>query len=249
MAELVELSATEHGKLKVSPNNAGLLAKQLQIININASEVAQAATDLPVFMTKSETTGGWGMCVLTSLEQGKAPLVKDDQWQSMFMPSQLSTYPVLPMRKANSEQYTLGIEPESLALSSETGEALFNDDGSETIYLENLRRQIDGDIKAGYQTHLLTQEADKLGLMKRVDLVLLYKDGTKQNLKGLYTFDEEKLQSLASEQLHQLHSKGFLLAIHAVLISTLQLNRLIRLHNEMTDGDKIINVKIALDQP
>lgn len=245
MSKLVELTPNAHQKLKVSNNAAALVAKQMQIINITAAEVASAATDLPVFFTRNAQSGGWGMCVLASLEQGAAPLVANDRWLGLYTPNFLKSYPIFPIQNPENNSYSLGIDPENPALLQNEGEALFEADGKETLFLDNVRRTIDADIKAGYQTWLMTQELEKLGLFKSIDLVLQYADGSQQKLHGLFTINEEKLQTIDKENLVVMHQKGYLLVLHAALMSIYQLNRLIRLHSEHPGKDKIVNVKIS----
>lgn len=245
MNTLVELNPTDHKQLKVAANSVAQLASQMQIINITAQEIPQATTEFPVFFTRNSQTGDWGSSILASLLQGVSPMVTEGQWQGLYTPNFLRTYPVFPMRQEDSNTYTLGIDPENDMLTEQSGEALYTEEGKETPYLDSLRRTVDADIKSGYQTFLMTKELDELDLFKSIDLVLQFKDGTRQNLHGLFTINEENFQNLPADKLAEFQQKGYLVIIHAVLLSTYQLNRLIRMHGKIDSKDNVVSVNIT----
>lgn len=250
MTSLVELNPTDHKNLKVVANVAGKLASQMQIVNITAQEIPQACSEFPVFFTRNSQTGDWGASVLISLLQNTSPMLEGEQWQGLYTPNFLRTYPLYPMRREDSNTYSLGIDPASPHLSDTEGEPLYTEDGKDSAFLDGVRRMIDSDIKSGYQTYLMTKELAEQGLFKAVDLVLQFKDGTRQNLHGLFTINEENFQKLSAEKLQEYHQKGYLVVMHAVLTSMYQLNRLVRLHEHLItsdtdDKDQVISVKVA----
>ena len=54
------------------------------------------------------------------------------------------------------------------------------------------------------------------------------------------------MKTLSAEQLHELESKGYLLTVHAVLISLFQINLLVRRHNEDEGKKSVIQVKLEV---
>lgn len=246
MTQLTQLNPEQHKNLNVAPDSVAILAKQMQIVHVNAEEVSKAATELPVFFTRSEQTGGWGMSVLTCLVNEHNGLVQNGRWQAGYTPTYLTTYPIFPMRIEGSEQHGFGINIEDPTLSESEGNALYNEDGSETAYLQNAKRQIESDIKGSMQTHQMTQVLRQLELFKAVTLTLHFSDGSKQNLQGLHTIDEDKLKSLDAATLKQLSDKGYLMVTHACLMSLFKINLLVRSHNQIAPEQMIDKVNIAL---
>lgn len=246
MSELIELSAQQHKTIKVAKNHVALVASKQQIVNLTAQEIPQTACDLPIFFTRSATTGQWGAAALMSLRNGTNPMVIQDQWQGLYTPISLQTCPIFPMRHDDSNSYTLGIDPESDLLQTKNGIALFDEDGKETEFLSQVRHLIDADLKAGYQTYLMTKELEDLGLLKSIDLVLTFGDNSKQNLHGLHTVDEEKLLALPSEKAVEFHKKGYITVLNAMLFSLFQLNRLVRFDIQTSsDQERVVSVKIT----
>lgn len=245
MTTLVELNPKDHMQLKVASNSVALLASQMQIVNITAQEIPQASTEFPVFFTRNTQTGDWGASVLISFMEGFAPFVRDEQWRAIYTPNFLRTFPIFPMRSDTSDTYSLGIDPTNQMFNTESGEALYTEEGKETHYLDLVRRTIDADIKSGYQTYLMAKEFAELNLFKSIDIALQFQDGSTQNLHGLYTVDEDELLKLTQEQIHEFHQKGYFVIIHAVLISVYQINRLVRLHEGLESKDRIVSVKMV----
>ena len=66
-------------------------------------------------------------------------------------------------------------------------------------------------------------------------------------LKGMHTIDETKLQQLSNDDLAALNKQGYLMPIHAMLMSIIQLNSLIQKHNNIESNKTISQVKLALE--
>jgi hypothetical protein len=146
----------------------------------------------------------------------------------------------------DSESHTIGIFEQSSAFSEKTGEDLFDDKGKASLYLSGIKTLLEADITNDIQTYQFGKKLEQLGMLKSIDLLVHYQDGAVQTLSGLYTIDEDKLQALSAEQSHELNQQGYLVQIHAMLISIYQLNLLIRKHNEFKDAKKVVQLKIEI---
>lgn len=85
-----------------------------------------------------------------------------------------------------------------------------------------------------------------MGLFKPIDMNIRFLSGEIQKLKGLHTIDEDKFQSLSLEDLDKLRKEGYLMPIHAMLVSIMQVNKLINLSNEVVDRAQIVEVKMEV---
>jgi hypothetical protein len=70
-----------------------------------------------------------------------------------------------------------------------------------------------------------------LELIESLTLGVELKDGSKESLKGLYTINEDKLQSLNASALDALHRKGHLRDVYMMLASLPNVSRLIERKN------------------
>ena len=245
MAKLQELTPDDHGNLKVALNSAIKVAKNQHLINLKVSEVGQAVTNFPVFFTKFTDDADWSVSAITSFDINANLFVKDEQWQGSYLPTGMQTYPFFLMKSPRKEgEITMGIDINNDAFSTETGEALFEDDGKASVYLSRLTAQLQSDMNNEVHTRKFTKKLDDLELIKAMDLQIHYADGAVNTLKGLNTIDEQKLQGLDIEQLEELRTAGYLAPTYAMLISVYQLTNMIKLHNDHDRPKKVVQVKL-----
>jgi hypothetical protein len=247
MSELVELSPTKHEGLKVKVNCNIALAEKQQIIRLRAVETGRAAANFPVFFTRGSQDGTLVLSALTSFENGQNMFVKDGHWQATYQPSAMQTYPFFLMQSpADEKSYTIGIDEENQAFSKDEGELLFDDKGKASLQLSRAKALLEADIQNDINTYQFAKKLEELALLKSIDLVVQYQDGASQTITGLITIDEDKLNALSAEQLHAVNQQGYLVQMHALLISIYQLNLLIQKQNSRSDLPKVAQLKIEV---
>ena len=248
MTELVELSNSEHGKLKVTDNAAITFIKQQHILTIRVKEITQAISSFPVFLVKNLHTGLWYISALSSFEMGQNLFVRDKKWDAVFTPTSMQTFPFFLMNLAGENQgYTIGIAPNEQAFSASQGQSIFEPTGKPSFLLSRVKTLLEADIKNDIQSYQFAEKLESMDLIKRINLVVQYGDGTVQTLKGMNTIDETKLQQLSNDDLGALNKLGYLMPIHAMLMSIIQLNSLIQKHNNVEGNKTISQVKLALE--
>jgi hypothetical protein len=248
MTELVELSNSEHGKLKVTDNAAITFIKQQHILTIRVKEITQAISSFPVFLVKNPHTGLWNISALSSFEMGQNLFVRDEKWGAVFTPTSMQTFPFFLMNLAGENQgYTIGIAPNEQDFSASQGQSIFEPNGKPSLLLSRVKTLLEADIKNDIQSYQFAEKLESMGLIKRINLVVQYGDGTVQTLKGMNTIDENKLQQLSNDDLGALNKLGYLMPIHAMLMSIIQLNSLIQKHNNVEGNKTISQVKLALE--
>ncbi|TWX72452.1 SapC family protein [Colwellia sp. C1TZA3] len=248
MTELVELSNSEHGTLKVTDNAAVVFVKQQHILTIRVKEITQAISSFPVFLVKNPHTGLWNIAALSSFEMGQNLFVRDDKWHAIFTPTSMQTFPFFLMNLAGENQgYTMGIAPNDLAFSTIEGQSIFESTGKPSLLLSRVKTLLEADIKNDIQSYQFAEKLEAMQLIKRINLVVQYADGTVKTLKGMNSIDEAKLQQLTNDELAGLNKLGYLMPIHAMLMSIIQLNNLIQKHNNVESNKTISQVKLALE--
>jgi hypothetical protein len=76
--------------------------------------------------------------------------------------------------------------------------------------------------------------------------VIQYEDSSSMKIKGIYTINQSALRLLSDVLVIDLNKKDYLTAIHAMLASLGQVNRLIKLHNG-SEEQKIAGVQMRID--
>ncbi|MEM9056229.1 MAG: SapC family protein [Pseudomonadota bacterium] len=247
MATLTELNPAEHGNLKRRDDCAGRFASTQHVLLIQAAEAARAVTSFPVFVSRSASTGRWHLFAITGLQVGKSLFVEDGDWGATFEPSCLQTYPFFLMQSDSApEGFAVGFDAASGALSEDSGTALYSDQGKPSPLLTRVTNQLKADAQGDLQTRAFADCLDELGLFKSIKVNVHYASGAVQSITDLHTIDEDRLQSLDQTQLADLAGRGYLLLVHAMLLSVFQLNALIRRHNQHTDRPAVNQIKLEV---
>jgi hypothetical protein len=142
--------------------------------------------------------------------------------------------------------YTIGILEEQGDFSKTTGEAIFEKDGKLSAGANRRIQMLETDVQKDIQTAKFSQVLEEMGLFKSLDMNVRFVSGDSSKIRGLHTIDEERFQALSIEQLDSLRSQGYLMPIHAMLVSILQVNKLISLHNEISQNPQIVEVKMEV---
>lgn len=256
--QITELNPATMQSLLVPAAAAGHYAARQHLLNLRAHEIGRVLCDLPVFFSRA-SNGQYLISALCSFVPGKNLWVQQAQWQALYQPMCLQTYPLFLLGGPDAATSRLGIDLTAMktaAIAADTatapnptlGEALFDSKGQPTLYLSRQRALLEADVEQDFLTYQFCRTLEQWQLLKAVDLVLQMQDGSLQTIQGLATVDEDKLQSLSAEQLAQLQQQGYLALLHGILMSIYQLNGLIRRHNQRSELPAVKTVRLELSR-
>ena len=247
MAELIELTSKAHRDLKVVEESVFDVAARQHVINIRANEIAHAVTGFPIFFARDPNTGAFTVSIMTSFESSTNLFIRSGSWDATFSPSAMTTYPLFLMNSETSEQgYAVGFDDQNPAFSKVSGRRLFEENGKPSLYLDEMTKALQAGAEADVQTRYFVEKLEELELFKAIDVLVSYADGKVQKIQGLNTVDEERLQAFPDDRIVELHKSGYMVPLHAMLISTFQLNALIRRQNDDPDQQPVTGVKLQV---
>lgn len=242
----VPLVAADHGALKLRSSAQVDFAKTQHVILIRAAEIAMAAASMPVFLNRHGASGAWLFSAMTSFVPGQNWFVRDERWDATYWPSFLATYPFFMVPAAtDSAELAIGIIPGSPAFSAEEGVALFDDSGKPSLEVTQLEKVLRDDLEKDAQSRAFAEVLLQHKLNRPVDVVVTRASGETHTIRGLHAIDEEALRALSNDVLLDLNSRGYLLAIHALLISMSQVNTLVR-RSAMFESDPVARVRLEV---
>lgn len=249
MATLVELSSHAHQNLKVIPSAVIQHMSQQHVLQVSAVEIAHAATCFPVFITRNNVNGAWTFSAMTSFNVNQNLFVKDGQWQPVYQPSSLRTYPLFLMQSPqDNSQYCVGFDPESTAFSETEGKPLFVEAGQASEHLAMVSKLLETDLQNMQQSAQFAHTLENLNLLKPIDINVHFTDSQFNTIKGLHTIDEDAFRILPADELAKLNDAGYLMPIHAMLMSIFQLNVLINKNNALPQNKMVSTVKMEVSK-
>lgn len=249
MATLTELTSAQHKDLQIMPSAVMQQISKQHMLNVHATEVANAATCFPVFISRNTTNGRLSISALTNVVAGHNLFVSNGQWDPVFQPNGLQTLPLYLMQKPDDpNQFTVGFDSSSDCFGTSGGEPLFNDEGKATNVLMEKSKLLENELTLVRQTHAFLRVLEQHNLLKSVDLQVQYDNDRVNIIQGLYTINEDQLQTMNTEQFDELRKAGYLMPIHALLMSLYQVNVLVNRFNAQSLTEKITAVKIEVSK-
>lgn len=216
-----------HRDVRVIPGPDIISSRRLNHAQIGLSETGIAASDYPLLFMKDIESGRFRLVALFGLKTDTSFFVVDDQWQATYLPLALLSAPFY----LGGPERSLCIDESSDLVTTDTGAALFSDDGSETgellrvrAMLEYLREDIDA-------ATFFTSKLVDLGLIQPLSVTLEFDRKDDELVDGLYSISPHKLLSLADSAILDLHRQNFLDKIHIIINSLSQINRIQQLSN------------------
>lgn len=245
MTNIVAINKEQHKNLKVtSGRDFEHVAKQ-HIVPISAREFASASTSYPVVFIKDNTGDSYRAVCMFGLEDGENLFFSEGKINAVHIPSSIAQIPfALGLDPEKENTLTACVDTDSKYISETEGVALFNEDGSESELLTNVRNSL-GRL---YESEVGTEQFIKLlkehDLIHELEFQIAHSDESRRRVNGIFTINEEKLQKLSDETVLDFHKRGLYIPIYAMLASLGQVNRLIQLRNEVNDV-KIAGINIA----
>lgn len=227
----VLLNNEQHRDLRVDPSYRPEYGDAVMWSQTFASEFLSVQAHYPILFQKDPASGRFLALALFGVEQGENLFLNDGRWDAGYIPLMMQRVPFsigrYPQEGESEAQRMLHIDIEHPKVNSEQGQRLFESNGSKTLYLE----RVSGMLEAIH--HWVEQDAAFIGalvehdLLETVTMDITLADGTKGQLLGFHTINEDKVNALPSEQVASLHQQGFLQPIYMVLASMPNMRKLV----------------------
>lgn len=238
MANLVTVDNTNHRQLKIEASKAELHGKNLNLIPVVMTEFVNLAVQYPLVITKNGDTGQFVFSAMLGFEAQENLFWKNDQWQGLYVPLQIRRQPFFianpdeGSEQAQNGDYIVCFDKNSPAVNTESGIAIFDEQGAETPYFQQVKSILAVLLAGETENKKLLELLQQMDLLQPMKLDITFENKTSTTLNGLYTVDQDKLAKLGNEQILSLHKADVLSAIYTLIASLGQIHALIALKNE-----------------
>jgi len=226
---IVPINNQHHAHLKIKPGISLDHVKDEHVIPVTVHEFVHLSADFPVAFAKNPETGQFHAVGMMGFKAGENYQVQNGEWAGQLPPGIVSTYPfsLVPNPHDENQMYVTG-DMDSDLFDVDEGEALFNEDGTETEAFVTRKNNVTNYYEHSQMTHIFCAMIASMDLFESRNLSIDL-NGEKAGIEGIYMISEEKLNALPDEKFLDLKQRGFLPAIFAHIASINQVRRLAKL--------------------
>ncbi|WP_163932500.1 SapC family protein [Paraferrimonas sp. SM1919] len=227
MSSLALLDKNKHADVHLNPITDFKHVEFQHMAPVVVHEFPNAAAEFPIVFIKHENTGEYQPVVMLGLKSKQNLYAGKSQWPGIYVPAAITHYPLALVPSQEDENKLLvAIVEDSDLVSKESGQRLFNEDGTESEALAKRKEALVTQFEYTQITRAFCKTLAELDLFKAQDFTL-ETNGEKRNITGINMIDEKKLNELSDEQFADLRKRGFLGPIFTQLGSMHQMHRLI----------------------
>lgn len=236
--KIVPVSKERHALTKIKDVSSFEFASNFHIAYVTLQEFTRAASIFPIVFLEDKDKDEFRPVVMLGLNAGSNLFVDGNgKWMASYVPAIIRRYPFALAPSNDDGQYVVCIDEESSLVSNTEGSPLFDDKGEPTQVIENVKR---------YLSELQQMDAFTMGFCKFLaehnmftPLNMRVRDNDQvKNITGCYVINEERLNNLSDERFVDIKNKRYLPAIYAHLISLAQMERLVKLQDEINVAAK-----------
>ena len=232
MAKLVALNNQLHKSLRIDPARGEEQGADLHMVPVVVGEFLKLVVNYPILFSKNAETGQFVCVALMGLEEGENLFWQAGQYDSIYLPLNIVRHPFFVGQDEQSgDDYVMCIDVESDAVAPSHAEALFDDQGQATAYLQNAQGILAELIQGEHLTLEYIKALMEHQLLTPLKLDITYADGATSQVNGLYGIDEARLAELTPDTLAQFQQNGYLQGIYTQLASMGQIYALIERKN------------------
>lgn len=223
MPNIAILNNQAHRTLRVQASAAARYGDNQRFVPVIVGEFAHLAVHYPILLTKDQDTGAFFIGAMLGFDEGEN-LFLDGRGMESYRPLNLQRGPFFT---AGSE---VAIDLDSPRID-EGGRALFTETGEPSQYLQSIMALF-RDLVPGLEvTKTFVQTLVSLKLIEPIDIDLAFDDGSRRNLTGLYTINQNALRALPDASVIDLFRRDYLQAIYLMIASLKQVPVLARRKN------------------
>ncbi len=225
LAQPVALNYEQHKNVKITGQFSAESMEGRHVVPLMLQEFTAAAPHYPIFFLQINEKQYSAVGVF-GLKEGQNLLLKDGKFEGTYLPAAIRCYP-FTLAQASEEQLILCINEQADNVSSSEGQALFNDDGSQTEFFQGINNFFRDYIDANTANKNVLDQIVEMGLLRADGLQYRDAAGNESRVNGFFVIDQEKFNALSDEQFLTLRKFGVLPAIYAHFASLERIGNLI----------------------
>jgi hypothetical protein len=238
MPQYMLLNNVAHKNMRVITRYSAEFGDNVATAMIVPTEFAHAQREYPIFFRKDPASGEFMAVVLLGLQKDENLFLDEKGWNADYVPGVIARGPFFigfqrrDVGGKAENTAVIHVDLEHPRISTVEGEALFQPDGRNTRYLDQIADLLNGVNRGLEVTKPLFAALSAADLIEPVQLEIKVNSEEQYNLTGLHTISREKLAKLDADTLFRLHRAGYLQAAFLISASVNNVQRLVDLKNQ-----------------
>lgn len=236
MSNYEMLNNIEHADIRINLDRTPDLGDDVMFCMTYPFEFQLVISHYPILIYRDKDNNTTFPVALFGFEEGENLFLNNDGWNARYIPIMIQRQPFsigFQAIEGNEEkQQVITFNPSHPRVNFVKGEALFNDIGAYTPYLEQVIKMLES-IDVGHQQNtLLVNALEKHDLMEETTIAITLQDGSNFELVGFSTISDSKFRTLSADALKELNEENLLLPITMIIASMSNLGNLVDTRNE-----------------
>jgi hypothetical protein len=229
MTKYVALDPSAHRELKINTDALQAQGANERIVPVVISEFPKLVIEYPIVFTKHEETGRFVCVAVLGFEPKENLFWQNGVWTGIYTPLNVLRQPFFI--GYDEGRSVICIDEQAACVTREQGSEMFDAQGGETAYLKDVKRMLSDLLAAERATKTFTETLVALDLLIPMPIEVTFGNGDKRSVKGFYTIDEKKLNSLESDKLVSLQKAKYLSPLYMIISSMGHFYSLINMKN------------------
>jgi len=234
MAQHELVNNIDHKDIKIDTKRCKEFGDNLWFSFTFPDEFRAVQAYYPIFFNKDANTGQFTPVALFGFQNDENLFLDNEGWQAGYIPISVSRMPFTIGRQIEDgkENRVLTLDVNHPRVNKTQGQSLFLEYGGNSDYLDSIAEMMEALHQGVEKNADFIKCLTELELLEPFTLDVQLNDGSKHQMIGFYTINEEKLEKLSEEQLSGLWHSGYLKAIHFIMASQGNIGQLIRMKNK-----------------
>ncbi len=201
--KVVPVSSQRHRDLCIQRLDFGFASK-VNSVPLTAVEIPLAAREYTIVFAGTEDAIAPAV-VLGVADSQNLYLDENNAWKADYIPAFVRRYPFVFAQSQDATQFTLCIDEDWSGCNREgKGQRLFDDEGNQTPYLQNMLKFLSDYQTQFVRTQVYCKKLKELNLLEPMQAQIGLPGGEKRSLGGFLGVNRARIKTLAAEKLAEL---------------------------------------------
>ena len=235
MSQYEVVNKDKHRQLRIKTGYSAALGDAAMYVMTYPMEFRDIQSCYPILFTKDPNTGVFFAAALMGFEANQNLFLQDDGWDAAYIPAAVQRQPFLIATRGegDNEAPVVSMDLDHPRVSQDEGEALFDDEGGATEFLNQKIALLDKLHRGLQHSSGFIDTLLQHNLLEEITLDIVFHDGSKKTLQGFYSIAEERLYQLKGDVLESLNQAGYLQPVFMAVASLSRMRDIIERRNRL----------------